>query len=84
MIVIMTAFECWTEILRCPNCGLTGVAHLSHPKRVDAVIVIDTMSWGFKAVSSQYGDTYFCEGCDRPATEIRTGKRQNPPGTRAS
>jgi len=91
MLVIMAAFERWTEILRCPNCGLTGVANLSQSKHVDAVIVIDTMSWGFKAVSSQYGDTYFCDDCNRPATEIRTGKRarthrnecipnHNPPG----
>jgi uncharacterized Zn finger protein len=75
MLAIMAAFECWTEVLRCPNCGLTGVANLSQPKHVDAVIVIDTMSEGFKPISSQYGDTYFCEGCNRAATEIRTGKR---------
>jgi hypothetical protein len=73
MFVIMAAFECWTEVLRCPNCGLTGVANLS--QSVAAVIVIDTMSQGFKAVSSQYGDTYVCEGCNRPATEVKTGKR---------
>jgi hypothetical protein len=81
MLAIMTAFECWTEILRCPNCGLTGVANLSQPKHADAVIVIDTISGGFKASSSQYGDTYFCEGCNRPATEVRTdktgGRRRN-------
>jgi uncharacterized Zn finger protein len=75
MLATMVAFESWTEVLRCPNCGLTGVANLSQPKHVAAVIVIDTMSQGFKAISSQYGDTYFCEGCDRPATEIRNGKR---------
>jgi uncharacterized Zn finger protein len=74
-ILVIMSFECWTEVLRCPNCGLTGVANLSQPKHADAVIVIDTISQGFKATSSQYGDTYLCEGCDRPATEIRISKR---------
>jgi hypothetical protein len=66
----MVALEHWTEVLRCPNCGLTGVANLSQPKQVAAAIVIDNMPEGFRAVSSQYGDTFFCVGCNRPATEI--------------
>jgi hypothetical protein len=74
MLVIMAAFEHWTEVLRCPNCGLTGLANLSQPEHAGAGIVIDAMSEGFKAISSQYGDTFFCEGCNRPATEIRPGK----------
>jgi hypothetical protein len=71
MLVIMAVFEHWTEVLRCPNCGLTGVANLSQV----AAIVIDTISEGFKAVSSEYGDTFLCQGCNRPATEVRTGKK---------
>jgi hypothetical protein len=70
MLVTMAVFEHWTEVLRCPNCGLTGVANLSQ----GAAIVIDTISEGFRAVSSEYGDTFLCEGCNRPATEIGTGK----------
>jgi hypothetical protein len=70
MLVIMAVFEHWTEVLTCPNCGLTGVANLSQV----AAIVIDAISEGFKAVSSEYGDTFLCEGCNRPATEIRTVK----------
>ena len=69
--LVMTALKHWTEVLRCANCGLTGVANVSHV----AAIVIDTISEGFRAVSSEYGDTFFCEGCNRPATEIRPGRR---------
>lgn len=56
----MVALEHWTEVLRCPNCGLAGVTNLSQPKQVAAAIVIDNMPEGFRAVSSQYGDTFFC------------------------
>jgi Zn finger protein HypA/HybF involved in hydrogenase expression len=77
---VMAAFEHWTEILRCPNCGLTGVANLSEPSLVGTAIVIDNISEGFKAISSQYGDTFYCEGCDRAATEIEKGQPlQIPP-----
>jgi hypothetical protein len=31
MIAAMTAFDRWTEILRCPDCALVGVASLSLP-----------------------------------------------------
>ena len=63
----MGALEHWTEVLRCPNCGLTGVASLSQPKDGATVIIIDEMPVGFKAVSTEYGDTFFCETCDRAA-----------------
>lgn len=52
------AFDHWTEVLSCPNCGLTGVASLSEPNQVDAAIIIDTISDGLKAVSSEYGETF--------------------------
>jgi hypothetical protein len=70
-IPVMTAFEHWTEVLRCPNCGLTGVANLSQPKHVGAAIVIDAMSEGFKTVSSQY-----CEwpnGCSTASHPVPDG-----------
>jgi hypothetical protein len=69
-IPVMTVFEHWMEVLRCLNCGLAGLANLSQPKQVGDAIVIDNISEGFRAVSSQYGDTFFCEDCNRPATEI--------------
>jgi hypothetical protein len=31
-------------------------------------IVVDDLPSGFKAVSSEYGDTFFCAVCDRAAT----------------
>jgi hypothetical protein len=69
-ISAVSAFEHWREVLRCPNCGLTGVATLSQPNDVAAAMVIDNMPVGFKAVSSAYGDTFLCEGCNRAATEF--------------
>jgi hypothetical protein len=67
---VMAAFEHWTEILICPNCGLTGVANLSEPKHVGTASSVDHITEGFRAVSSPYGDTFYCESCDRAATEI--------------
>ena len=56
-IPVMAVFEHWTEVLRCLNCGLAGVANLSQPITLGGAILIDSISEGFKAVSSQYGDT---------------------------
>ena len=35
----MTVSDHWTEVLRCPNCALTGVAVLSQPNGSDSVLV---------------------------------------------
>jgi hypothetical protein len=64
--VVMACCEHWIETLRCPNCGLAGVARLSLSEKIITVDVSD----GFEAVFSQFGDTFFCRGCKRPATEI--------------
>jgi hypothetical protein len=65
-IVSMTGFECGTEILRCPDCALVGVASLFQPHhRSDEGP--DTIPVGFKRVTTQYGDTFFCVPCNRPA-----------------
>jgi hypothetical protein len=60
----------WTEVLRCPHCGLAGVASLSQGNGDgdDFAIIIDSLPSGFKTVSSQYGDTFFCESCNRAAS----------------
>jgi len=63
----MAAAENWTEVLRCPACALTGVASLSQSKD-NSALVIDSLPAGFKAVSSQYGDTFYCKACNRPAS----------------
>jgi hypothetical protein len=49
--------------LEVPHCALTGVASLSQKE----IVVIEMLPVGFKAVSSQYGDTFYCEGCNRAA-----------------
>jgi hypothetical protein len=61
----MTVSDQWTEILRCRNCALTGVASLSQSG--SGAVLIKILPAGFKAASSQYGDTFYCEGCDRTA-----------------
>ena len=63
----MTVSDHWTEVLRCPNCALTGVAVLSQPNGSDNVLV-ETLPAGFKAVTSKYGDTFYCVACGRPAS----------------
>jgi hypothetical protein len=69
MLRQMTVSEHWTEVLRCPDCALTGVAVLSQPKGSDSVFV-ETLPAGFKAVTSKYGDTFYCEACNRPASGV--------------
>jgi hypothetical protein len=65
----MTVSDHWTEVLRCPNCALTGVAVLSQPDGSDSVLV-ETLPVGFKAVTSKYGDTFYCVACDCPASGV--------------
>ncbi|WP_371422594.1 hypothetical protein [Tardiphaga sp.] len=60
-----TVSDQWTEILRCRICALTGVASLS--LNGNDAVYIKILPSGFKAVSSQYGDTFYCEGCNRTA-----------------
>jgi hypothetical protein len=59
----MTVSDQWTEILRCGNCAATGVASLSQGGN-DAIVISTA---GFRAFSSEYGDTFYCEACNRPA-----------------
>jgi hypothetical protein len=61
------AFKHWTEILRCPSCALTGVAFLY--QQPSGMVVIDTLPVGFERVTSNYGDTFYCSACGRPARE---------------
>jgi hypothetical protein len=62
----MTVSDRWTEVLRCPSCTAAGVAILS---QADAgTVTINDLPAGFRAVSSEYGDTFFCEACERAAT----------------
>ena len=63
----MTVSDHWTEILRCPDSALTGVAVLSQPKGSESVFFEDLPA-GFRVVSTKYGDTFYCEACNRPAS----------------
>jgi len=62
----MTVSDNWTELLRCPSCALTGVANLSQGQT--GSIIVRSLPEGFRARSSEYGDTFFCQACSRPAT----------------
>jgi hypothetical protein len=48
-----------------PECALAGVASLSQPE--DAAEARVSIPDGFKRVTTEYGDTFFCVACDRPA-----------------
>jgi hypothetical protein len=61
----MTVSDRWTEISICHCCALAGVASLSQG---NGDIVVGSLPSGFRNVSSQYGDTFFCESCDRVAS----------------
>jgi hypothetical protein len=63
----MAGLDRWKEVLRCPFCAVTGVASLSQGTE-GLTIAVDDLPLGFKAVSSEYGDTFFCEVCKRAAT----------------
>jgi hypothetical protein len=64
----MTVSDQWTEVLRCPHCALAGVASLSQGDSESSAIIVDNLPSGFRNVSSQYGDTFFCESCNRAAS----------------
>jgi hypothetical protein len=66
----MTVSDQWTEVLRCPNCAATGVASLSQTS--EGALAVNMLPAGFRAVSSKYGDTFFCAECERPATTSLT------------
>ena len=61
----METTQTWIEILRCRLCAATGVAWLRHDG--DGMIIINMLPAGFRAVSTEYGDTFFCEACNLPA-----------------
>jgi hypothetical protein len=46
---------------------MPGVASLSQSKD-NGALVIDSLPAGFKVVSSQYGDTFYCKACNRLAS----------------
>ncbi len=53
----------WNERLQCPKCRNSGMVGLLQ-RRGDATPSVLPLSDGFKAVDSQYGPIFYCEGCD--------------------
>jgi hypothetical protein len=57
----------WTELLICSNCGMLGSAHLSRHEKRTYDFNVETVPAGFKVVRLEFGDTFYCEACNRPA-----------------
>jgi ribosomal protein S27AE len=53
----------WNEELRCPECGKTGMARLSHPKG-DQAPTVQKVPDGFKVISTQHGPDFHCGTCN--------------------
>ena len=63
----MSVLNQWTELLTCPNCGMSGSAHLSLPEKRAYDFNVEAIPAGFKVVHTAYGETFFCGACDRQA-----------------
>ena len=63
----MKAHNPWTELLICLNCGQSGVAHLSQPEGRAYDVIVEVVPTHFKIVHLEFGDTFYCKACDRPA-----------------
>lgn len=55
----------WDERLRCPQCGRTGTASLSHFKGVDRPTV-NSVTDGFRVVQTEFGPDFHCATCNVP------------------
>jgi len=62
----VTVSENWTEVLRCSACALAGVASLSQV--ANGTLIVKNLPIGFRSVSTEYGDTFYCAACDRAAS----------------
>jgi hypothetical protein len=63
----MKSLNHWTELLTCPNCGMAGSAHLSRPEKRAFDFSVDATPEGFKVVSLEFGETFYCDACNCPA-----------------
>jgi hypothetical protein len=57
----------WTELLTCSNCGMSGSARFSQPENRAYDFSVEAIPAGFKAVRLEFGDTFYCEACNRLA-----------------
>jgi hypothetical protein len=67
----MKAGDQWTELLACWSCGLSGTAHFSQPEKLSYDFSVEAIPLGFKVVGSEFGETFYCEVCNRPADTNR-------------
>jgi hypothetical protein len=63
----MIASNQWTESLTCSNCGISGSARFSRPEKRAYDFSVEGIPAGFKVVRLEFGDTFYCEACNRPA-----------------
>jgi hypothetical protein len=66
----MTGRNHWTESLDCPKCGKTGIAQFSQASGrayPGQDISVDLAPIGFKVVSTEFGDSFYCAGCGTSA-----------------
>jgi hypothetical protein len=63
----MIALDQWTELLTCSNCGMSGSAQLSQPEKRVYDFSVEAIPAGFKVVRLEFGETFYCEACNRPA-----------------
>jgi hypothetical protein len=61
----------WTELLAYSSCGLSGQARLSQPANQSFVLDVEAIPPGFKAVRSEFGETFYYEVCNHPADTRR-------------
>jgi predicted RNA-binding Zn-ribbon protein involved in translation (DUF1610 family) len=61
----MAITDQWTEQLRCPKCGKSGMAGLSQGQS-DDIPTVHGVSDGFKAVQTEYGPDFHCGACNIP------------------
>jgi hypothetical protein len=67
----VTGRDQWTEILRCPKCGMTGSAELSQAndqafRDGDQDVRVDSLPDGFKVIQVEHGIDFCCASCDIP------------------
>jgi hypothetical protein len=55
----------WTEILRCPRCGKSGMASLSQDmSEDDSTPMVRSVADGFKVVDTGRGPAFHCASCN--------------------
>ncbi len=59
----MSTTDEWNEELRCPKCGVTGMAGLSQGDEAD-IPTVHSVPDGFEVIATQYGPNFYCTMCN--------------------